>query len=252
MGNKYNKNFLTNVIVRVDFSNPIPVHDKLPSELTKVILESHPISAPSQLMARTVKITPDEHKFEFEGDELYKTEWNYYGKNREKNLVITPEFCYIIYKEHESFEKLNSEYLKIMEKLFDLFPDIQVNRLSLRYVNEIDLNESEPLNWDKYLNKNLSSIFDFAEDKTQIAKGLNNLVFNYGDMILFFNYGMHNPDMPAPIRKKIFVLDYDAQYTNLQDLSDIKSNLKRFHSIILKTFERSITDGLRAIMNVPE
>jgi uncharacterized protein (TIGR04255 family) len=73
---------------------------------------------------------------------------------------------------------------------------------------------------------------------------------NYGTMILTFKYGMHNPDFPAPIRKKIFVLDYDAYYQGLQEMSDILRNTAEFHDRIEKLFESSISPKLRAIMGV--
>ncbi|CAG0986986.1 MAG: hypothetical protein MPEBLZ_02889 [Candidatus Methanoperedens nitroreducens] len=248
MGNKYKKNFLTNVIVRVDFPNPLKT-DTLPPDFTKVILKSFPISEPKKLvqMVGTFKVEPKK-KLEVEtGEEM--TEWNYYGVNREKRLVIQKDILSISYlKSYKGFEDLKSEFLNIIEKLFEVFKDIQINRLGLRYINEINLDETDSFNWKKYLNSNLLSIFNITENKDIIARGLNNLILNYGNMILNFHYGMHNPDFPAAIRKKIFVLDYDAYYTGLYELKDIESNLLTFHEEIEKLFENNIEDGLREVM----
>jgi len=249
MENKYKKTFLTNVIVRVEFPNPLPIHENLPPILTKAILGLFPKSEPKKMIGKTIKITP-ENKFEIE-DELDRIEWNYYGKNREKHLVITPDSFFITYKEYESFDNLNSEFLAILEKIFEIFPDIQVNRLGLRYINEIVFqHQTDLLNWEKYLDNKLLSLFSVAkdEDKGKIARGMNNLILNYGDMILNFRYGMYNPDMPAPIRKKIFILDYDAYYEDLQDFFEITDNLIRFHDLIEKSFESHIKEELRMIM----
>jgi hypothetical protein len=65
MENKYKKTFLTNVIVRVDFPNPLKIHENLPSILTKAILELFPISEPKKMIVKTIKFTP-ENKFEIE------------------------------------------------------------------------------------------------------------------------------------------------------------------------------------------
>jgi uncharacterized protein (TIGR04255 family) len=89
MENKYKKTFLSNVIVRVDFPNHLKTHEDLPSILTKAILELFPISEPKKMIVKTIKFTP-ENKFEIEDEDLHRIEWNYYGKNREKHLVITP------------------------------------------------------------------------------------------------------------------------------------------------------------------
>ena len=250
MENKYNKTFLTNVIVRANFPNSIET-SSLPSDLKDVILKSFPISEPKKmiLVESEIKIVP-KSKIEIEtGQETM--EWHYYGKNREKELVINEKFISISYmKWYDSFEYLKNEFLTIITKLIAVFEnDIQINRLGLRYINEIDLDETNALNWDNYLDNNLLSIFNIVEDKEIIERGFNNLVLNYGDMILNFQYGMHNPDFPALIRKKIFILDYDANFTALQDLGDIEPNLIYFHDEIQKLFEQNIKEDLRKIMN---
>ena len=242
------RNFLTNVVVRVDFPNPLQT-DSLPPDLTKVILKSFPISEPKKMIHVEGKFKLEPHKkMEFEaGEEI--TEWNYWGINREKRLVINKDFLSITYiKWYKSFDDLKSEFLTIVNKLFEVFKDIQINRLGLRYINEINLEETDPLNWKKYLDNNLLSIFNIAEDKETIARGFNNLALNYGNMILNFNYGMHNPDFPATIRKKIFILDYDAYYTSLQEFIDIEPNLINFHDKIKKLYEKNTKKGLREIM----
>lgn len=248
MDDKYKNNFLTNVIVRVDFPNPLNI-ESLPPDLTKVILKYFPISEAKKFieLSSEFKVVP-KAKFEFEtGEET--TQWNYYGKNREKRLVLQNSYLSITYiRSYKRYDDLKSELLNIIDELFEVFSDIQINRLGLRYINEISFDETNFFDWKKYLNNNLLSIFNISENKDTIVRGLNNLVLNYGTMILNFHYGMHNPDYPSPIRKKIFVLDYDAYYTGLQDLKDIESNLFTCHEEIKILFEENIEDGLRDVM----
>lgn len=248
MDDEYKKNFLTNVIVRVDFPNPLKI-ESLSPDLTKVILKYFPISEPKKLIevSGEFKVVP-KTKIEIEtGEETM--EWNYYGKNREKRLVLQKSFLSITYiKSYKRHDDLKSELLSIINELFKVFPDIQINRLGLRYINEISFDETNFFDWEKYLNKDLLSIFNIARNKDTILRGFNNLVLNYENMILIFHYGMHNPDFPAPIRKKIFILDYDAYYEGLQDLKDIESNLSIFRKEIKKIFEENIEDGLREVM----
>ena len=68
-------------------------------------------------------------------------------------------------------------------------------------------------------------------------------------MLLKIQYGMNNPDYPALIRSKEFILDYDAFYEGSQDKESIIENLERFHSKIEDMFEKSITDELRKVMS---
>jgi len=248
MENKYSRNFLTNVVVRVDFPNPLQT-DSLSPHLTKVILKSFPISEPKKMVHVEAKFKLGPHKeMEFKADEE-TIEWNYWGMNREKRLIINKDFLSITYiKWYKSFDDLKSEFLTIVNKLFEVFKDIQINRLGLRYINEINLEETDPLNWEKYLDNNLLSIFNIAEDKETIARGFNNLVLNYGNMILEFNCGMPNPDFPATIRKKIFILDYDAYYTSLQELTDIEPNLINSHDKIKNLYEKNTKKELKEIM----
>lgn len=247
MENGYKKNFITNVIVRVDFPNPIPVHENLPPSLSKTILKFFPISEPKKLKGKTFTFNGD--KITIEGEER-TTEWNYFGKNREKHLVLTSESFSITQKKYESFEKLESEFIAIIEKCYECFSELQINRLGLRYINEIALLEqTDPFDWNNYLNDDLLAPFKVADDENKIARYLNNIVLNFEYFILNFRYGMHNPDFPTPIRKKIFVLDYDAHVTTLQDISDIKQNLDIFHDEIVKFFESHIKNGLRTIMH---
>lgn len=247
MENRYEKNFLTNVIVRVDFPNPIPVHENLPSGLSKIILKFFPISEPKKLTGKTFALSRD--TITIEGEEK-TTEWNYFGKNREKHLVLTSESCFITYKKHESFDKLESEFMAITEKCYECFPELQINKLGLRYINEIALSEqTNPFDWHNYLNDDLLALFKVADDINKIARCWNTIILNFEDFSLNFKYGMLNPDFPTPIRKKIFILDYDAQVTNLQDISDIKHNLGIFHEKIIKSFESHIKEDLRTIMH---
>ena len=59
---------------------------------------------------------------------------------------------------------------------------------------------------------------------------------------------MFNPDYPAPIKKKIYTLDFDMYVTKILNKTDIKETLDRFHEKVSEFFEDVITDDLRKIM----
>lgn len=247
MSVRYNKNYLTFVIARVDFSSPLKT-DELPASLRKTILEEFPIPEPKTIMEQEVIIIPQE-KVELKGN-VAGIEWNFHGKMREKLLVMSPTFLSITYeKSYGSFEILQSEFLSIVEKLFEVYENIDVVRLGLRYINEISLPEKNPLSWEEYLNPNLLTILDIPEKKEDILREFSELILKVEDMNLTFKYGIHNPDFPAPIRRKIFILDFDAQYASLQEYTDIKYNLAKAHTEIENLFERCIKNRLRVIMN---
>jgi uncharacterized protein (TIGR04255 family) len=60
---------------------------------------------------------------------------------------------------------------------------------------------------------------------------------------------MHNPDFPSSIRRKIFILDYDASRVDIQTFDEIEDNIERFHTKIKELFKSSIKKPLEEIMN---
>ena len=63
---------------------------------------------------------------------------------------------------------------------------------------------------------------------------------------LRFNFGIHNPDYPAIIKQKVFILDIDVYHNGIQNKEDIISNSKVFHDKIQEFFEFSITEEFRS------
>ena len=175
-------------------------------------------------------------------------EWHYYGKNREKHLTVTPDAMYIEYKKYELYEMLCDDFLSVSNALYDSYPKLQVKRLGLRYIDNIDIPEGNPIEWGKYLKSELSSIFDIANNKETISRAFHVLEFNFGEDLLRFQFGMFNPDYPAPIKKKIYTLDFDMYVTKLLDKKDMEQTLNRFHEQTNRFFEEVITDELRKIM----
>ena len=96
----YRRNFLTEVIVRIDFVSPVKnIVDDLPKNLSKSILKHFPIDEPKSAFMHEFLVAPSElhtRKQEF-------TEWNFFGRNREKRFVITQNFFFIGYQKYENY-----------------------------------------------------------------------------------------------------------------------------------------------------
>jgi uncharacterized protein (TIGR04255 family) len=247
MSEQYKKDFLKEVIVRIDIEIPIDnFKDEIPSKLSRLILKDFPISEPKKIIGRELrisgkKISEEEEKF---------MNWIYFGKNREKKLAIDPKFVFISYREYPSFKKLKEEFSKIVKTIFDLETDIQINRLGLRYINNIYLNEKDFTNWENYINDNLTSLLSFGDNNKKLSRSISMVEYNYENIKFRFQSGMFNPDYPAKIKKKLFLLDYDAYHQGLvEDISELKRLLEDSHSLVKKYFENSIKQGLRSLMN---
>lgn len=250
---RYTKNHLKHVIIKVDFSNELPIDNNLPKEVLDTAQKAFPLFEPMPTTHSEIKISEDGAKVT---NAEHGTNWIFYGLNKEKALSIVREGRHrektsiaIDYSKYESFDILRDEFIPILYNFMGVFPESKIGRVGLRYINNIDLREKNPLNWNKYIHSNLLSSFRFVDDKERISRVFNDLEIKYDDMSIKFQYGMPNPDYPSPIKKKIFVLDYDVYYVGERDKSEVPDMMNKYHDKIISLFEGSIKEGLRNELN---
>jgi len=135
------------------------------------------------------------------------------------------------YLKYESFNKLKGDLFQYSIQWRNFFPISEIERLGLRYVNNINLDEINPLNWKKYINSNLTSSLKFVKDRNLISRAFHNLELKYEDMNIRFQYGLHNPDYPSIIKEKEFILDYDAYLSREQDINEIPMRLESIMAV---------------------
>ncbi|MCH7592052.1 MAG: TIGR04255 family protein [Planctomycetes bacterium] len=246
---RYKKDFLDQVIVRVDFAAPIEIaRSGPPRSVTNALAKTFPVPEPKKLVVQSVHVTPTDT----ERSSLEKHEWWYHSNDRRKLTRITDASLILEYKKgkHKDFAALQKDFLPVVAAMYDEFDGLQMRRLGLRYINKIEIAEGAPTEWRKYLDDDLLAVFGLADDKRTISRAMHWLEFNYGDTYLRFQYGMPNPDYPAPVRQKIFTLDYDAYCTLLLDKGDLANYLTRLHDKISPAFEQVIKAALRKRMGV--
>ncbi len=249
MTNLYPKNFLNQVIIRIDFSNPIEeLRSEIPKKLNTKALKFFPILEPrdAYLGHLSLEITAKDSEDVPQFEKKKMKDWIYFGKDREKELHINVDALFIVYTKYESYKQLHDDFIAISEPLFSEFETFGIKRIGLRYINIISLSEANPTNWKKYLNKNLLCTFNLCDNQKIISRAFHVLELKIEDIQLRFQYGMHNRDYPAIIRKKEFVLDFDAYFEGLiQNPSEINSYLEKCRKPIKKLFEGCILDPLR-------
>lgn len=244
----YKQDFLKKVIARIDLVSPIiEIQKELPKEIADIVLKSFPLMEPKKSIMQEFQLSPKSGVKNLQRNEMI--EWYFHGKNRKKTLTITPTSIILSYDKFNTYVQMRDEYFKIIEIFFNYFKNALGNRLGLRYINEIFLPDDNPFSWEEYLNSKLLGLFNFCENNNSLSRIFHNLEYNFGDFNLKFQFGMHNPDYPANIIKKIFILDYDAHYLGSQEKDDIFSNLDKFHDKIQYLFEYCIKDKLRNILN---
>jgi len=248
MPDDYKKNYLNQVILRIDFpTTPLDIKEPLPIGLLKIILPKFPVPEKKEIIEKTINFNFKKDDVDAQSNKI--EEFYYFDVNKKKSICISKKYIFFVYTawDQGSYKELESIFNNIITELFRS-NDIQVTRLGLRYINHIELNGSDPTNWDGYLNKNVLSIFNMVGEEFLVSRAFQNLELILSDIRIRFQYGMNNPDYPAPIRKKLFVLDYDGSCEYLQEQKDLMDNLKVIHEEIGKLFKKSIDSKLEAIL----
>ena len=242
MNKCYKKSFLTKVVARIDFTSKIDVPTKgLSKESSEKILKKFPIQEPKEVITRQVQISNAGMK------ETSDTQSHliYHGKKRDKSLYISPDFAYLEIIKYSTFDLLKEDF-NLMLDVLAKETDYSIKRFGLRYINQIDLDEHNPFEWADYINNDLLSAFNIVTDQNRISRIFSNIVQNYdNDMLINFQYGMHNPDYPSIIKKKLYILDFDASIDGVMENEFVQNELDIAHTQIESLFEKSIKQKLR-------
>lgn len=242
----YAKTFLTEVIVKVSFVSPVPeLYSTLPTDVARAALRSFPIDEPKPAVTQAITISKDDIssiKKEF-------IEWNFYGPNREKRLAISPEVILMVHNKYERFELFRDEFCQVTEPLFEALPQAQASRIGLRFINQVVTPGVDPLSWEEHIAPELLGILKYRIENAKPSRLFHTIENSFDGFNLRFQFGIFNPDYPAPICQRQFILDFDAYYRGLVDSRDIQKNMELFHTQIQVLYERSITQQLRDLMN---
>lgn len=243
MGATYKKNFLKNVICKVDFTEQ-PKYDQAKlKDFQKLIKKEFPIL--QEAKGLVIEAASSE-RIDSKAGEFIK--WIFFNKTKTRIVSFESNYILLEFKEYDNFEEFFQIFELIIDSWFNVFPSIISIRLGLRYMNQIELSNKEPLEWKGLINKLLLESFKFVKDKENLARHMNLIEINKGDYLLKFRYGIANSVYPSPIIKKEFILDYDCFTSESLDKSEILIKVKEFNGIITDLFEQSIEAGLRKIM----
>src|ERR1700730_15400156 len=116
----YEKTFLKQVVARIDFVAPlIELEKSLPAKLGKALSDSFPIMEPIDTIAQDLQITGDEVK---ESKQERSKQWNFNGKEREKQLALTTGFVFVIYVRYTTYEDMKADFTSAIDALAKHFP----------------------------------------------------------------------------------------------------------------------------------
>ena len=253
MAKKYKQNFLKQVLVRVDFQNPLQDYGKgLNPAVVKALAKTFPNMVEQKVIRQQIQV-PVKLNVNPNVSIIKQSLWTYHAKNKKKHTGIGPTDFYIQYDKYDSFEQLKKDFKLVFDSLVANYGELNITRLGLRYIDEIEMRgEKDVFGWGKYLKPKLFSALTIPASKNRvfISRAFSNLEFNYGDHNLMLKYGMFNPDYPSPIKKKVFILDSDAYKQDNIPNEEAYSVLGKLHDRISNLFEkRLIKEGLREVMD---
>ena len=239
----YKTNPIKDAIARLDFLSPIlPLKLEIPGEIAATVKETYPIPETRDIIANEF-IVNGPGKLEQIKDK--SVEWIFFNKERTRKVTLTQTLFTLLHNDYESYRKFSADFFKILDSLYSQYPDLQISRFGVRFVNRIEFDKGDPFSWSQYLNKKLLSIFEIPGKKEEISRAFHNLEMNYGDFLLRFQYGMHNPDYPAVIKKRVFIIDIDAYTNGIMNKKDIVEYFPKLQNKIQEFFEFSITNKYR-------
>lgn len=245
----YPNDQLTKVIARLDLVSPIEaLGSELDKRVSRVALQRFPIAEPRRRVEQKIHFSPaDAHT-----EKKSFTQWTFHGKNREKELAIERQSVTIIYYKYERYEGLREDFLAVLNAFFESYDQAQPSRLGLRYINELRIQGENALDWGDYVDADLLGTFGYTIPGGQPTRIFHNLEFAFEDFALRFQFGLHNPDYPAPIRQRVFILDFDAYHKGLFEPAGIAAALDAYHHSIQQLFEQCITAGTRDVLEKGE
>ncbi len=242
----YKKNFLAHVIFRLDFPTILELGEKLPSEFQSKISDSFPILRETQGINIIISSnkTSEEEKIPAET----KT-WSFNNKEKTKFVVLSNNSLTLEYNNYyKNFEEFTSDVKKITEALFEEYNIEIIDRVGLRYVDNIKISSGDPLNWEGLINEHLVSSIKFADSKN-LTRTMQEIRIEEDEYNLAFRYGIPNTMYPSKIVRKEFSLDTDCFSKEEISKEKIGYFLKIYHDVVKDIFEKSIGEELRTIMN---
>ncbi len=243
---KYSNNFLSNVIFRIDY-NPILV---LREKISPQFHESIRIQMP---------VLQEEKGFEYRAEikdgtpqgsiAAPITSWIILDKSERFKLTLNYSFLAIEDFHYTSLEEYLERIQIIVQAFASAYPKPDYTRIGLRYINTINLKDGNPLDWAEYISDFLTcSNSGFGENIQYLSRTMGQYALNKDEYQIVCNYGIFNPEFPAKITRRQYILDYDCYSQDVS--SDIPAQVRKFNRSIQELFENSIKEPLRTLMGV--
>lgn len=242
----YAKNYLSEVICRLDFADQMKVFNStMPREVYSVVRKYYPIAEPQEVVGAQFQVNPISGTVI---NNMVSKNWIFWARNKESSCSIDSTRVVFSVKKYSVFDSLYKAVSEIMRVILDLNPDCQGKRLGLRYINSLPMKEPEYRIADKYF----KALDIMRNDDT--LRLYTQMVYYVPETDIRVNlqYGYPNPDFPAKLKNRSFLIDTDAFYQGILFSEDIDEMVMNMHTEAQKCFENMITDSFRKELNSEE
>ncbi|MBE9479587.1 MAG: TIGR04255 family protein [Chloroflexi bacterium] len=248
---KYEKNYLTQVIFQLNFS-PILKLDTSPGDFQEQIKEQFPHPKEGQ----EIKV---KGSMSLKGDmktdmsvESVRKRWMFFSEDESKSITIASNLFNLEYKKYQNLEATRKDFNSLWKIFQDLYHVETLERVGLRYINQIVLPSGDPLDWREYIDEEIiaATLGVPTPADHRLCRSTHATYWLDDDHRITFQFGIQNSDFPNPLVKREFVLDYDCSSMGPTDASDAENCLIRYNELIDTLFELNIGNGLREDMGV--
>lgn len=253
MGKNYKIDYITNFIIRFDYND---IREGILEELQKIFEEKYKFIINETKMVETGKIKVDFEKKQSEIEsEGMKKEFLIYNAERTERLKFSSDFFIyetIKYTSYDSIKNIIQDFIDIINKngKEEVF-----NRIGMRYINNIELpyeKKEDIFDWKDYINEkiwNNSQFINYDRVLQKITVQEFKSINKDSNIIFRLQTGIPNPNKPAEIIKKNFLIDIDGFTMNVEKMINAFSKLQEIHDELSNIFDNCIESKLINIMN---
>jgi uncharacterized protein (TIGR04255 family) len=247
----YERDFLSRVILRADFTgSPISLPNE-PSEFTRKVADRFPVATSTPVRDVMFNVTDVGGAIVNNHDRGHQ--WSH-RKSVDGTIVVILEADFISLEygpaDYKGYAQIAEDFAYIADALGESFGIPEFSRVGLRYINEIRL-PGRALDWDGVIAPGLiSTTLHRVVADGRLQRSMHQLCELHGDDQVLLTHGLFNPDFPAPLVQKHYIIDIDCSRNGQISAGDSKAVVKRLNSLAASTFEGCIDEKLRKEMGV--
>lgn len=247
----YRRDFLSGVICRVDYPMmelSLEARDKFAAK----IAERFPHTSSVPLRETSVNLT------DAGGDVVHRDIGRQYTHRKTVDgtvaLTIGPQALSLNLgpADYTSFADFFVDFSFALQAAIDAFSIAEFTRVGLRYVNEIRL-PGRALDWAGIINERLlPAVLAPALEGGRMLRSMHQVCDLHDDDQVLLTYGLVNPDFPAPLVQRHFILDIDSSRDYVLKRDEVEGCVRTLNQLCADTFESCIGNGLREKMETAD